>query len=242
MPDERHPDRDTSSSTASVRNAGQSSPTKVLVRQYAQHICDVSGIATKIGHNWWDRFITRHPEVMDSKSSGLRLRWRKGWPLRLECRPTAARDEASVENSGEIAQGLTTVARSKGITHPRFADGIGAWDRHSPLACRPGCDGGRVLGAVAPTTRCDSGMPYQGFLCDKRLRAFGGSGMALNARKLLSCHHEMLLHHLSHPSQDRIDFRIPFIVHSKVQRAPDHSQCVLDLRSTTPTRTTYPRA
>lgn len=78
-------------------------PTKDLVRQYAQHICDVCGIATKIGNNWVDRFITRHPEVLDSKNSGARLRWRQGRPLRPERRPTAARNEASVENSGEIA-------------------------------------------------------------------------------------------------------------------------------------------
>lgn len=79
-------------------------PTKDLVRQYAQHICDVSGIATKIGNNWVDRFIARHPEVLDSKNSGAMLRWRKGRPIRPERRPSAARNEASVENSGETRQ------------------------------------------------------------------------------------------------------------------------------------------
>lgn len=88
-------------------------PTKNLVRQYAQHICDVSGIPTKVGHNWVDRFISRHPEVLDSKTSGAGLRWRKGRPLQSDRRPTTARNEASVENCGEAAGGLTTVPREE---------------------------------------------------------------------------------------------------------------------------------
>lgn len=88
-------------------------PTKGLVRQYAQHICDVSGIPTKIGHNWVDRFISRHPEVLDSNNSGAKLRWRKGRPLQSDRRPTTARNEASVENCGEAAGGLMTVAREE---------------------------------------------------------------------------------------------------------------------------------
>ncbi|KAI7778324.1 hypothetical protein LA080_002359 [Diaporthe eres] len=88
-------------------------PTKGLVRQYAQHICDVSGIPTKIGHNWVGRFVSRHPEVLDSNNSGAKLRWRKGRPLQSDRRMTTARNEASVENCGEAAGGLMTVAREE---------------------------------------------------------------------------------------------------------------------------------
>lgn len=84
-------------------------PTKALVRQYAQHICDVSRIPTKIGRNWVDRFITRHAEVLDSNPSGARLKWKRGRPLHSGHRPSTARNEASVENSG----GLTTAAREE---------------------------------------------------------------------------------------------------------------------------------
>lgn len=93
-------------------------PTKELVRQYAQHVCDVSGNSTKVGHNWVDRFISRHPEVLDSSASGARLRWRKGRPLQSDRRPTTARNEASVENCGEAAGGVTTVVSEEHAPAP----------------------------------------------------------------------------------------------------------------------------
>lgn len=88
-------------------------PTKELVRQYAQHICDVSGIPTEVGHNWVARFISRHPEVLDSNTSGTRRRWRKGRPIQSERRPTEARNEASVKNNGEAAGGLMIAVREE---------------------------------------------------------------------------------------------------------------------------------
>lgn len=86
-------------------------PTRALVRQYAQHVCSVSGIHTKIGRNWVDRFITRHTDVLDSNTSGARFQWKKGRPLHSESRPSMARNEASVENTGEAAGGPTAAAR-----------------------------------------------------------------------------------------------------------------------------------
>lgn len=68
-------------------------PTQEQVRQYAQHVCDVSGLSTKIGKNWLDRFIPRHPELQEPGS-----KWKRG-----QRRPNKPRGEAPAEDGGEAA-------------------------------------------------------------------------------------------------------------------------------------------
>ncbi|POS76831.1 hypothetical protein DHEL01_v204779 [Diaporthe helianthi] len=84
-------------------------PTQAQVRQYAQHVCDVSGLSTKIGKNWLDRFIPRHPELLESGPSGSK--WQRG-----QRRPNKPRREASAEDSGEAAEVQTPLSREENVS------------------------------------------------------------------------------------------------------------------------------
>lgn len=85
-------------------------PAKVMVHRYAQHVCDLSGIQTTLGRHWVDRFYFRHPEVnikvgpsTDSKALGAMIQRRRSGSPGSEPPRSAARSEASIQNSGEPA-------------------------------------------------------------------------------------------------------------------------------------------
>ena len=83
-------------------------PTQEQVRQYAQHVCDVSGLSTKIGTNWLDRLPPRHPKLLEPGPSGSK--WK-----RRQRRPNKARDEASAEDSGKTAEVHTLLSREEKV-------------------------------------------------------------------------------------------------------------------------------
>jgi hypothetical protein len=90
-------------------------PTKEKVRQYAQHVCDVSGLATKIGNNWVDRFIPRHPEILEPGPSGSQPQWKRG-----KRRPNRVRGEAETEaeDSGQVAEQPMPPSRPEDASEP----------------------------------------------------------------------------------------------------------------------------